>query len=165
MDAPAFSLRRMREEDIQRVLEIERQSSELVWPERSYHYELRENNAERAWVACENSGLVIGFVMLWLILDEMHVPNFAVDPEFRRMGVGYRLLANGLSEGWKEGARISFLEVRSGNLPALGLYRKLGYEQAGIRKGYYQDNQEDALLMNLDEDGYRRLVERWGKHG
>lgn len=162
MEALPFQIRRMQEEDIQRVMEIERASSELIWPERSYRFELRENNAERAWVAFESDGLVIGFVMLWLILDELHVPNFAVSPEFRRQGVGLGLLGNGLAQGWHEGARCSFLEVRSGNRAAIGLYTKLGFEQVSVRKGYYQDNREDAILMNLDEKGYQKFMDKWG---
>ncbi len=162
MEALSFQIRRMQEEDIQRVMEIERASSGLIWPERSYRFELRENNAERAWVAFEPDGLVIGFVMLWLILDELHVPNFAVSPEFRRQRVGLALLVNGLAQGWYEGARCSFLEVRSGNRAAIGLYTKLGFEQVSVRKGYYQDNREDAVLMNLDEKGYQNFMDKWG---
>lgn len=162
MEALPFRIRRMQEEDIQRVMEIERASSELIWPERSYRFELRENNAERAWVAFEPDGLVIGFVMLWLIVDELHVPNFAVSPEFRRRGAGLALLGNGLAQGWYEGARCSFLEVRSGNSAAIGLYTKLGFEQVSVRKGYYQDNREDAILMNLDEKGYQKFMDKWG---
>ena len=162
MDTLPFQLRRMQEADIQRVMEIERASSELIWPERSYLFELRENDAERAWVAYEPGGLVIGFVMLWLILDEMHVPNFAVSPEFRRLGVGFGLLGNGLAQGWDEGARCSFLEVRSGNTAARNLYTKLGYEQVSVRKGYYQDNHEDAILMNLDQNRYQNFIDSWG---
>ena len=90
---------------------------------------------------------VVGYVGMWVILDEGHITNLAVDPAYRRKGIGRALLEHLITEGKKRGVRFLTLEVRSSNLVAQQLYRKLGFYEAGVRPGYYQDNQEDAIIM------------------
>ena len=152
-----INVRRMTLDDAPKAFEIDKLSSVLYWPERSYHYELTENDASRCWGAYDENELR-GFLVLWVIVDEAHVANFAIHPDFRQRGIGQSVLWKGLCEAWKDGARISFLEVRAGNIPALSLYKKFGYETVNVRKAYYQDNHEDALLMNLSESRYLELV-------
>ena len=98
--------------------------------------------------------------MAWLIVDEFHVANIAVDIPFRRQGIGYALIRQGLIAANRDNARQSFLEVRISNRPAIGLYEKIGYEAVSIRKGYYRDNNEDALNMNLFPAQYQAFIER-----
>jgi ribosomal-protein-alanine N-acetyltransferase len=97
-------------------------------------------------------------IVVWLIVDEAHVATIATDPEYRRQGIGKRLLAYALLHLIRDGARSSFLEVRESNLAAQEMYRKFGYEVTGRRRRYYRDNDEDAILMNLDSLNAERLM-------
>ena len=153
-----FHIRPMESADIPRVFEIDRASMALYWPERSYHFEVERNESSRPFVAVNEAGEILGFIVFWLIVDEAHLATFAVSAEHRRQGIGGMLLDHGLRICYEGGARVSFLEVRAGNEPAIGLYTSRGYHTEGIRKHYYQDNHEDALLMNLDPDDYEKLM-------
>lgn len=154
----AFQIRRMTPEDIEPVFQIDKETAAIYWPLNSYRFETERNTAARNWVAINPEGKILGFLILWLIIDEIHVANFAVSPLFQRKGAGHALLLHGLTAAWDEGARTSFLEVRSGNTAAIHLYQRLGYEQSGIRKAYYQDNHEDALLMTLYASAYQKTI-------
>ena len=143
-------IRRMTLEDVPRVHEIDTLSFSLPWPERSFRFELNENPVTRAWVA-EVDGKIAAMLVLWLIVDEAHIATIAVHPDFRRQGIGEQILLHSLRAAHKEGAQRAFLEVRTGNAPAQAMYRKYGFEVAGVRPGYYKDNNEDALLMNLEK--------------
>lgn len=155
-----FSVRRMESADIQEVFAIDKASAALYWPERSYHFEVETNEASRPFVAVDEDGQILGFIVFWLIIDEAHLANFAVRSEARCRGVGRALLNHGLYTCYEGGARVSFLEVRAGNAPAIHLYESSGYHTESVRKQYYQDNHEDALLMNLDTTDYERLIQR-----
>ncbi len=157
MENRQFQIRRMIPEDISEVFRIDAQTAALYWPESSYHFETERNDASRCWVAVNENGSILGFLILWLIVDEIHVANFAVHPEYQNQGIGTALLIHGLINAWEEGARVSFLEVRASNLSALHIYQKLGYEPVGIRKNYYQDNHEDAIMMNLESEAYTKI--------
>ena len=150
-------IRKMTVDDVPAVVELDRISFSLPWPERSFRFELTDNPASRCWVA-EQDGKVVAMIVVWLIVDEAHVANIATHPEYRKQGIGKRLLAQALHSMIREGARSSFLEVREGNIPAQELYRKFGYEVTGRRKHYYRDNDEDALLMKLDPLDAERLM-------
>ena len=143
------TIRRMTVEDVPAVVELDRRSFSLPWPERSFRFELTDNPASRCWVA-DLDGMVIGMIVVWLIVDEAHIATLATHPGYRRQGIGKRLLAHALIEMMREGARSSFLEVRESNLPAQAMYQKFGYEVSGRRRRYYRDNDEDAILMSLD---------------
>ena len=158
-----YLIRPMKSADIPAVFEIDKASAALYWPERSYHFEVEKNESSRPFVALDHKGRIMGFIVFWLIIDEAHLANFAVASEFRCEGIGRALLLHGLRSCYDDGARVSFLEVRAGNLPAIHLYETSGYHTESIRKGYYQDNHEDALLMNLDPDDYEKLMK--GVHG
>ena len=154
--AHPFSLafRPMTLDDVERVHEIDTLSFSLSWSERSYRFELTENRNSIAWVA-ETSGVdggicVMGMVVVWVILDEAHLATIAIHSDYRGYGIGCRLLANGLIAAYMRGARLAYLEVRRGNLPAQNLYAKFGFKVVGDRLRYYKDNNEDALLMTLD---------------
>ena len=153
-----LTIRRMESADIPEVFAIDKDSAVLYWPERSYHFEVETNEASRPFVAVDPDGKILGFIVFWLIIDEAHLANFAVRSEARNRGVGRALLNHGLRACYEGGARVSFLEVRAGNAPAIPLYESSGYHTESVRKKYYQDNHEDALLMNLDPEEYELLV-------
>jgi ribosomal-protein-alanine N-acetyltransferase len=142
-------IRKMTIEDIEQVIAIDRVSFSLPWPERSFRFDLTDNPASRCWVA-EIDGKVVGMIVAWLIVDEVHVATIATHPDFRRRGVAKKLLAHTLQYLKEEGAQSSFLEVRASNFAAQEMYRKFGYEESGVRPRYYKDNDEDALLMTLE---------------
>jgi ribosomal-protein-alanine N-acetyltransferase len=142
-------IRRMRLEDVPAVHEIDVLSFSLPWPERSFRYELTENPVSRGWVA-ELNGKIAAMLILWFIVDEAHIATIAVHPDFRRQGIGEQILLAALRAVREEGARRAFLEVRVGNAAAQEMYRKYGFEVVGVRPKYYRDNNEDALLMNLE---------------
>lgn len=144
-----LTIRKMTVEDVPAVVDLDQKSFSLPWPERSFRFEITDNPVSRCWVA-ELDGKVVGMIVVWLIVDEAHVATLATHPEFRRQGIGQRLLSYALRDLIQEGARRSFLEVRESNLAAQEMYRKFGYEETGRRRRYYRDNDEDAILMNLD---------------
>jgi ribosomal-protein-alanine N-acetyltransferase len=94
--------------------------------------------------------MICGFVGMWLMVDEAHIINVAVKEEYRGKGIGELLIISGITMANKLGASIVTLEVRLSNKIAQNLYGKYGFKEAGIRKGYYTDNKEDALIMTTD---------------
>gem|GEM_PF-103957 len=168
----ALRFRHMRLEDVEQVYAIDVLSFSLPWSERSYRFEVGENENSRVWVAeavdAQGYSQIVGMTVIWLILDEAHVANIAVHPDFRHLGIGRKLLARGLLDAVAGGATQSFLEVRRGNLNAQTLYQEFGYEVVGVRVGYYSDNREDALLMTLDPirvDFLREIAPQAGMPG
>jgi ribosomal-protein-alanine N-acetyltransferase len=154
-------IRKMTLEDIPIVIELDQISFSLPWPERSFRFEVTDNPASRCWVA-EVDKRVVGMLVAWLFVDEMHIATIATHPDFRRQGIARKLLSHTLLHAIKEGARSSFLEVRENNLVAQEMYRKFGFEEAGRRKRYYKDNGEDAILMNLGSLSADRLLHDGG---
>jgi len=151
-----LQIRKMTLEDVPTVLVLDQISFSLPWPERSFRFELTENMASRCWVA-EVDGRVVGMVVGWLLVDEMHIATIATHPEYRRQGIASKLLLHTLLKSMDEGARTSFLEVRESNQAAQEMYLKFGYEKTGRRKRYYRDNDEDAILMLLKSLSRDRL--------
>ncbi len=89
-------------------------------------------------------------LVLWLIVDEAHIATIATHPNYRRQGIGERLLVEALTSARAEGAKRAFLEVREGNAAAQSMYLKYGFEVTGLRPKYYRDNGENALLMTRE---------------
>jgi ribosomal-protein-alanine N-acetyltransferase len=152
--------------DIPRVRDIDVLSFSLPWSEQSYRFELTGNQSSLILVAeaalPEGRAELVGMIVLWVILDEAHVATIATHPGYRQQGIGRRLLARGLLAALERGARLSYLEVRRSNIAAQTLYERFGYVVVGERRRYYQDNNEDALLMTLWElrpDALQQFVE------
>lgn len=143
-------IRRMTLDDVPAVHEIDVLSFSLPWPERSFRFELTKNQVSRGWVA-EVEGKIEAMLMIWFVVDEAHIATIAVHPDFRRQGIGEQIFLHALRSAHSEGAQRAFLEVRAGNTAAQAMYRKYGFELAGVRPGYYKDNNEDAFLMNLEK--------------
>jgi ribosomal-protein-alanine N-acetyltransferase len=162
----------MRLQDLEEVLAIEEVSFPMPWSLHSYRWELTDNShacylvVRRRQVEREQSrpGLeakirrslkqktmahspVLGYGGFWLIVDEAHIGTMAVHPNWRRRGLGTLLLAALLDKAVEMGAIVATLEVRVSNVAAQNLYRAFGFEQVGLRRHYYLDNGEDALIM------------------
>jgi len=136
----------MSEEDIDGVLNIEEKSFTTPWSREAFIMEVKKNNLAK-YVVAEANGRIVGYGGMWLIIDEGHITNIAVDPEYRGKGIG-NLILDGLVNICKEkGIERITLEVRRSNTVAQGLYRKYGFDDCGIRPGYYTDNKEDAVIM------------------
>ena len=144
-----YVIRKMTLDDLAQVVAIDQVSFSLPWPARSFQFELTDNPASRCWVV-DMDGRIVGMVVAWLIVDEIHIATIATHPDFRKQGIGKNLLLHTLRSAKEEGAVTSFLEVRESNDAALEMYRKFGFIESGRREGYYKDNGEDAILMSLE---------------
>ena len=143
-----FSLRRMRREDLAEVMAVEARAFRNPWSA-----ELLERELGHEWstiLLAEEEGRLLGFVIFWVVHDEIHILNVAVDPPQRRRGVARALLTEVLDRGKARGLALATLEVRRSNEAAQGLYEGLGFRRVGLRKGYYVDEGEDAIVMVLD---------------
>ena len=136
--------------DLEQVILLDRESFSLPWSESSFKFEIEKNESSRCWVS-EIGQNIVAMMVAWVIVDEVHIATFAVQPNLRRQGIARQLLAHTLLDAYLSGARKGYLEVRRGNLAARALYEKFGFIEIGIRKKYYQDNGEDAVMMNLEE--------------
>jgi ribosomal-protein-alanine N-acetyltransferase len=144
----------MTEHDLLEVVEIEQASGISAWGWDAYHKELQSPQDVIMLVAKMGSiqdqgDALAGFIVSRLVAGELHINNVAVRPEFQRRGIAAQLLAAVLREGRSSGTRLAFLEVREGNAAAQGLYRGCGFQVTGRRRRYYNQPDEDALLMSL----------------
>jgi ribosomal-protein-alanine N-acetyltransferase len=112
-----------------------------------YLAELDHKDVSFLFLARDESGSVIGFCSFWRVLDELHINNLAVEPAWRRLGVARALLERVLAEGVRLSARRAMLEVRRSNVAAQELYERFGFSIAGVRRGYYTNPEEDALVL------------------
>jgi len=144
-----FQIIRMGEEHVPAVLRLDQASFSLPWSERSYLFEVNRNETSIPLVALADAKMA-GFIVVWQVVDEAHIGTLAVAEAYRKQGVARALIRNGLEQAYARGARKVFLEVRAGNVPARSLYRSLGFVDFDLRKKYYSDNGEDAVVMLLD---------------
>jgi ribosomal-protein-alanine N-acetyltransferase len=133
--------------DLARVREIEAESFAVPWPQDAYRSEIEDNRVADYIVARDDGGAVVGFAGMWIIFDEAHITTIAVDSRRRGAHIGHRLLVALIERAVGRGARWMTLEVRPSNAVAIGLYRKFGFRDVAVRKRYYSDNGEDALVM------------------
>jgi len=147
-----LAFRRMRSSDLPRVMEIERAAFSHPWSEELVRRELSHDFSTVLLAVAVAAGEeeCHGFIITWLVHDELHVLNVAVAPEARRRGVARALLGEAEARGRAEGARVATLEVRRSNGAAIGLYRSLGYGEVGMRPRYYAEDGEDALVMDKE---------------
>ena len=137
--------------EIDAILAVERASFTNPWTREMYLAELDHQGVAFFYVARDAGRRVVGFCSFWRVLDELHVNNLAVLPEYRRQGVASALLARVLEAGASMGSRRATLEVRHSNDAARRLYGGFGFVVAGIRRAYYTDPIEDALVLCRDE--------------
>lgn len=140
-------IRQMQEQDIPRVLEMEQSIFSAPWSEKSFtDAYCAENNIYL--VAVQNESIV-GYCGLWVSYEMADLCNMAVDPKERQKGIAEQLLREGLQLCRERKVETVLLEVRESNTPAIGLYKKIGFQRIGLRKKYYKEPMEDAILMQL----------------
>ena len=155
-------IRPMALSDLDSVIRIEEQSFPHPWTREQFMTELGRKPVSRCHVAVMGDdevypvqdtssmkGPVVGFIMAWLVEDELHITNLAVAPEVRRGGVAAAILERSILEAVENGAVWCQLDVRASNTPALELYSRFGFKPLGTRKGYYH-NGEDAVVMGKE---------------
>lgn len=144
-----LTVRTAEERDIKPIAELDKLCFQDPWSEKSFHSEIMENEAA-LYIVGEIDGGLVGYAGVWAIVDEGHITNVAVHPDYRKKGIGEILVAVMIESCEKEGIFRQTLEVRPSNEAALKLYGKFGFKAVGRRKGYYADNGEDALIMWRD---------------
>jgi ribosomal-protein-alanine N-acetyltransferase len=182
------ALRPMNADDIAQVMDIERESFPSMWPQTAYRREL-QNKVARYLVVAElrdeprtitpapglwgalrrivgsdgdtSNQRVLGFIGLWLLVGEAHIVTVAVRNSYRRMGIGERLLIAAIDTALEYDQDVLTLEVRKSNEAAQQLYLKYGFDRVGLRKRYYTDNNEDAVLMTTPEINTRAFLGRF----
>jgi ribosomal-protein-alanine N-acetyltransferase len=193
----------MTEADITQVGEIERESFPTAWPHTAYKRELSNKlarylvvidkthdpvtpkpDARRSFFDVfrhkeetpETSDFIVGYVGVWLMVDEAHIVAIAVREAYRRRGIGELLLTESIELALEQNQEVVTLEVRRSNLAAQALYEKYRFLKVGVRKRYYSDNNEDAIIMStppIQADSYREylaylqeaLERRWAEQG
>lgn len=136
-------------DDIDDVVEVENNCFSIPWSKASFLREI-ENNEVALYLVAKIENKAVGYIGVWRIIDEGHITNVAVHSDYRGLGIGSMLVSELLSLCKKDGINSFTLEVRKSNDIAQKLYRKYGFEERGIRKNYYEDNKEDAVIMWLD---------------
>ena len=149
-----LEIRRMRPDDIEEVMVIERAAFRHPWSTELFRREL-DHDWSTILVAIEplsaahgkGTERIVGFLIFWLVHDEVHILNVATAPEHRRKGIARVLLAETEASAEQAGATLLTLEVRRSNVGALELYREFEYRAVGVRPNYYADEGEDAIVM------------------
>lgn len=141
---PQVIFRKMTVDDIDAVAEIEFNSFKLPWTLEDFWYETLRKDAES--IVAEIDGKVVAYACVWISFEEADLANIAVEKNFRRQGIGKKLLAEIIRRLQLRGINGLTLEVRVSNIAAIKLYEKFGLKGVGVRKGYYEDG-EDALIM------------------
>ena len=137
--------RRMTQDDVDAVTEIEAKSFAMPWKRESFWRETKNELAE--YIVCELDGKIVAYAGAWVSFNQAEVMSVAVDPEYRRQGIGAILFGELIKAVKARGATAITLEVRPSNTSAIKLYENFGLRSVGRRKGYYLDNGEDALIM------------------
>jgi ribosomal-protein-alanine N-acetyltransferase len=153
-----WKIQEMGKNHLEQIMEIERISFPTPWTEKMFHEELASPLSFH-FIASRREGhltkgsppadFVLSYIIFWMFREEVHILNLATHPDFRRLGIAHSLLLFTMDFSYKKGGISYLLEVREGNRSALNLYRKLGFSSCGVRKKYYADTGEDAILMGL----------------
>ena len=159
-------VRKMRSEDIVAVAEIERECFSQPWSEKSFEDSISRDDT--IFLVCEETqnshavevqntaeekfldGQITGYIGMYISFDEVSITNVAVSPKFRKQGIGKLLVSKAKLEAKEAKAETIFLEVRVSNTPAISLYEKMGFENLGVRKNFYDHPKEDAYIMRCD---------------
>ncbi len=156
-------IKRMDKSDVDGVITIEEGAyGEHHWSKESFMNEL-SNDLARYYSAFDMDGNLVGYAGCWQILEEVHITNVAVSVNHRRLGIGNKLLQKIIDDCYENKAKYITLEVRVSNTPAINLYEKYGFKSLGVRKGYYQNNNEDALIMWTENIFYDKFKSNYEK--
>ncbi len=157
-----YKIEKMCYKDIDDILQIEEKCyGAHHWSKDSFTTEI--NNPISSYFCIFEDDKCLGYMGLWKIGDEAHVTNLSVHPDFQNRKLAHRLLLNSIDECYKEKIKYITLEVRVSNKKAIGLYEKFGFKSLGLRKKYYQDNNEDAYIMwseNIFDKKYKDLYDK-----
>lgn len=154
-------IRKMVHADLAQVEAHEKANFSQPWPSGSFAYELRQDSYSTPLVAvdttqAENAN-IIGVLVAWRLADSLEIATISVAKAYRHLGIARSLLAQAICMSEEQGIVEVILEVRASNCDALRLYLGLGFEVVGIRPGYYQDNNEDALLLTLKPIDFEKI--------
>lgn len=139
----------MEEKHLDQLMDIETRSFLSPWTRSAYLYELTNNDFAH-YIIVSKGDQILGYAGMWIILDESHVTTLAVHPNYRRRGLGRMIMLEMMRRSIPLGATRITLEVRDSNLAARHLYASLGFVEKGLRKKYYADTNEDAIIMWAD---------------
>ena len=160
-DISQITIKQMFTDDIEAVVKIEEEAyGEHHWSKSSFYDEMH-NNLAKYYCAKLDDGTIVGYIGTWHIIDEGHITTIAVKPDYYRKHIGEALVVKVLEDCYDEGIKYLTLEVRVSNEPAIKLYEKYGFNSLGTRKGYYQDNNEDALIMWTENIFYDKFKSRF----
>lgn len=146
-------MRRMEVADLAPVMDLEKRAFRHPWSADLFRRELQHDWSTILLAFDRGEGradVLLGFVIVWVVHDEIHILNVAVDPPYRRRGVARALLEEVLARARQLRSRLATLEVRRSNAGAQRLYEGLGFRPVGVRPNYYSDEGEDAIVMVLD---------------
>ena len=146
-----ISIRRMKESDLDDVLVVENKAFATPWSRTAFEEEVTNNDLAHYLVVVDEEGQLVGYGGFWLVLDEAHVTNIALLPEYQGRSLGSLLLEHMILTAKMLGAVSMTLEVRPSNMPARKLYSNRGFVERGLRPNYYAELGEDALIMWLDK--------------
>lgn len=160
------------QESLAGVAALQAESFYRPWGIEAIQRELRSNPVARLYLLESVPGRLLGFCACWLVAGELHINSLAIAPDARRQGYARQLLREVLAQSSAEGAEAATLEVRRSNTPAVALYRSLGFTVEGVRKDYYEQPREDALVLwrrsllpRRDVGGMVPGVTEGGPHG
>ena len=154
----------MTKEDIEHVVQIEAEAyGEHHWSKSSFYDEL-QNNLAKYYVAKTSDGELVGYAGTWHIIDEGHITTIAVKKAYHRQHIGEAIIIKILEDCYSAGIKYLTLEVRVSNEAAIALYTKYGFNSLGTRKGYYQDNNEDALIMWTENIFYDKFKTKYNEN-
>ena len=154
----------MSKEDIDDVVAIEAEAyGEHHWSKSSFYEELN-NNLAKYYIAKNELGETVAYAGTWHIIDEGHITTIAVKNDYKRKHIGEAIIVKILEDCYKEGIKYLTLEVRVSNEAAICLYTKYGFNSLGTRKGYYQDNNEDALIMWTENIFYDKFKSKYNEN-
>jgi len=158
-----MKVRRMYLEDIDKVMEIEpKVFGSHHWTRNNFVKEL--DNKVATYFVAEKEGELVAYSGLWIVAEETHITTLAVDPRHRRQGIAEGLLIAMIDFAIKGAARAITLEVRLSNTPAQNLYEKYGFQRLGIRRNYYEDNREAALLLWTEDLNSKSFQDLYNKN-
>ena len=149
MGIDCVNISHMKIEDIEDILIVENLCFTVPWSKESFTQELLNRELTR-YVCARVENRAIAYAGMWKICDEGHITNVAVHPEYQKKGIGGKLICHLINIAQKEKIKKMTLEVRKSNTAAQKLYLKYGFEIKRVRKGYYSDNKEDAIIMWRD---------------
>lgn len=157
-------IRPMTKDDIDNVMIIEEDAfGEGHWERNSFYDEI-SNNLANYYCLFNDEAKMLGYAGFWHIIDEAHITTIAVKKEYRRNKLGEFLLCHMIDECYKKEIKYITLEVRVSNIPAISMYEKYGFKSLGTRKNYYQNNNEDALIMWTENLFWDKFKENYTKN-